>query len=105
MATKSEILKKIKQGVAATEPTAKVILYGSHARGKSHKLSDFDILIIVDKEEISYQDEIRIKYPLYDIEFETGKIISPIVLSARDWNNRHSITPFYKQVLDEGVSL
>jgi len=105
MATKSEILAKIKQGVAATEPTAKVILYGSQARDDSHKHSDFDILIIVDKEEISYQDEIRIKYPLYDIEFETGKTISPIVLSAKDWNTRHSITPFYKQVINDGVSL
>lgn len=46
-----------------------------------------------------------IKYPLYDIEFETGRIISPLVLSRHDWESRHKITPFYENVTNEGVIL
>lgn len=105
MATKTEILARIKQHVTTIESTAKVILFGSRARGDNQKNSDFDILILLDRDEVTYQDEVRIKYPLYDIEFETGKVISPLILSSKDWNTRHSITPFYNHVMNEGVSL
>ena len=83
MIRKREILSRIKQIVNNTEPLATVILYGSFARGDNKKYSDIDILILVDKDKISYSDEKRIKYPLYDLEFDTGKIISPIVCNRK----------------------
>jgi len=99
------ILLKIKALVYLTEPTATVILYGSQARGTSNKQSDIDILILVDNDKITYSDEQRIKYPIYDLEFETGKIISPVIISRNDWETRHKITPFYKSIQKEGVTL
>lgn len=105
MIGKRDILSRIKQIVNSIEPLATVILYGSFARGDNKKYSDIDILILVDKDKISYSDEKRIKYPLYDLEFDTGKVISPIVFSRKDWETRHSITPFYKNVKREGVLL
>jgi len=99
------ILLKIKALVYLTEPTATVILYGSQARGTSNKQSDIDILILVDNDKITYSDEQRIKYPIYDLEFETGKIISPVIISRNDWETRHKITPFYKNIQKEGVTL
>ena len=74
MAGDDEIIKKIKGVVMKTEPGAKVILYGSHARGDFNKNSDYDILILLDKSEINREDETNVKYPLYDLEFETSKI-------------------------------
>lgn len=91
--------------VNKAEPTATVILYGSHARGQNKKNSDIDLLILVDNDKVSYSDEQRIKYPLYDLEFETGKVISPLVLSRKVWETRHSITPLYKNVKKDGVQL
>ena len=105
MITNKEILLKIKQLVYLTEPSATVILYGSLARGQSNKQSDIDILILVDNDQITYADEQRIKYPLYDLEFETGKIISPVIVSRNDWETRHTITPFYKNIQKDGVKL
>lgn len=100
-----DILLTIKDSVKSIDPTATVILYGSFARGDNDQNSDIDLLILLEKEKLTRDDEKRIKYPLYDIEFETGQIISPLVLSKYDWESRHKITPFYEYVTNEGVIL
>jgi uncharacterized protein len=105
MRLKNDILLSIKNTVKSVEPTATVILYGSFARGDGGSNSDIDLLILIDKEKISSEDMKRIKYPLYEIEFQTGQIISPLVLSRIDWESRHKITPFYENVNKEGVAL
>lgn len=105
MIKNKKILLKIKQLVGLTEPSATVILFGSHARGQSDKQSDIDVLILVDNDGVSYADERRIKDPLYDLEFETGKIISPVIFSRKDWESRHTVTPFYKNIKKEGIML
>ena len=98
MTSNKKLLLRIKQLVAESAPNASVILYGSHARGEGKNQSDIDLLILVDVDKLTNVDEKRIKNPLYDLEFETGKIISPLVLSRKDWETRHSITPFYQNV-------
>lgn len=105
MIKNKKILLRIKQLVNLADPTATIILYGSHARGENKKQSDIDLLILVDIDKVSYSDEKRIKYPLYDLEFETGKVISPLIISRKDWVTRHSITPLYKNITKEGVQL
>lgn len=95
----------IRDSVKALAPNATVILYGSQARGDYKHGSDLDILILLDKDTITREDEKMLKYPLYDIEFETGKIISPLVLTKTDWESRHKITPFYENVSREGIVL
>ena len=100
-----DILFRIKNQVIATEPKAEIILYGSYARGDNTVDSDIDLLIILDIEKITGEIEKRVTYPLYDIEFDTGKIISPFVVSRKKWESQHKITPFYENVLKDGVLL
>jgi len=105
MMNEREILKKIKKTVSSQAPNAKVILYGSRARGDNRSDSDIDILILLDKKKVTREDEKRVKYPLYDVEFETGMIVSALVLSKSDWESKHKITPFYDNVSNEGIEL
>lgn len=105
MKDKNYILQLIKTSVNYTDPDATLILYGSYARGDYRDDSDVDLLILLNQEKITRIDEKRIKYPLYDIEFETGTIISPLVFSKKDWETRHRITPFYENVLKDGQIL
>jgi predicted nucleotidyltransferase len=105
MQDRNRILQLIKSSVRATEPDATVVLYGSYARGDYKINSDIDILILIDKDKITSSDAKRLSYPLYDIEFETGKIISPLILSRKNWETKHRITPFYKNVRNEGIVL
>jgi predicted nucleotidyltransferase len=105
MKDKSLILNLIKSTVTQTDPRAILILYGSYARNDYDKNSDIDLLVLLEKEKITRDDEKRIKYPLYEIEFETGTIISPLVLSKSLWESKHRITPFYENVIKEGIIL
>ncbi len=105
MAENKDIILMIKNSIKAIVPNAKIILYGSFARGENDLESDIDILILIDKKVVTRYDEKKIKYPLYDIEFDTGQIISPLVLSKQAWETRHKITPFYYNVTKEGIVL
>ena len=105
MAKKTNIFLSIKNKVKSVDPSATIILYGSYARGDNKADSDIDLLILLNKDHLSFKDKKDIKYPLYDIEFETGHIISPMVLSQNDWEKKYKITPFYENIKREGIIL
>jgi predicted nucleotidyltransferase len=105
MNSTNEIFLKIKISVLSTEPNAIIMIYGSYARGEQKSDSDLDVLILLDNPKITHDIEKKIKYPLYDIEFDTGLIISPLVFSKKDWETRHKITPFFENVTNEGIIL
>jgi predicted nucleotidyltransferase len=100
-----ELLLRIKKIILEKEPKAKVYLFGSRARGTTHRDSDWDLLILLKKDTITQEIEKNVTYPLYDLEFETGEVISPIVYSEKEWNIKHVFTPFYANVMKEGILL
>ncbi len=99
------ILKEIKRIVKEQEPSAKVYLFGSRLKDLAGKESDWDILILLDRERITPEIERSITYSLYDLEFDTGELISPMVYSQQEWETKYSITPFYHNVMKEGKLL
>ena len=105
MTNQQTILDRIKRIVLDKDPLAKVYLYGSRARGTMKADSDWDLLILLDKDKITTEVERNVTSPLYDLEFEIGEVISPIVYSEKEWNSKHSITPFYSNVMREGKLL
>jgi uncharacterized protein len=99
------VTDKIKKVIHKEDPLAKIILYGSRARGIYSNESDWDILVLLNKPHVSFKDEQSIRHKLYDIELETGASISTFVYSFNDWNTRLSVTPLYKNVKREGIYL
>jgi uncharacterized protein len=102
---KDILIKKIKQTIHDVEPGANIILYGSRSRGDASPESDWDLLILVN----GPVDDIRtdkIRHRLYEIEWETGEVISSIVRNHEEWNSDlYQTIPFHQRVLDEGVKL
>jgi predicted nucleotidyltransferase len=104
--TVPDILQEIKRRVAEVEPKAQVLVYGSYARGEQGPDSDIDLLILLPEgERVGYDEGMRIKSPLYRLEWNTGMIISPLVYTRNEWLERHKGTPFFYNVQREAVAL
>ena len=102
---RDDVIKRIRALVRGIAPTADVILFGSEARGDARADSDIDLLILLDGDRMTLAREEEVTLPLYELELETGVEISPIVMLKRQWENRPFKTPFYVNVMNEGVAL
>ena len=100
-----EIVKQIRQAVRHTDPTATVILYGSEARGDARPDSDIDVLILLEGNKRDLQRESEMSGALYDVELATGVLVSPMIMLRSQWENRPFKTPFYINVVNEGIQL
>lgn len=98
------ITQLIRNHVNELDHTAEVILYGSRARGDERKDSDWDILILTDYP-VNLMAERKFRNKLYDLELETGEAFSVFVYSKKDWQTKQRITPFYQNVLREGMQI
>ena len=99
------IAKLIKSKIYQKNPDAEVILFGSHARGEAQIDSDWDILILLNNLSVDRKTEKEYREELFDIELEIGEPISTFVFSRNDWETKHSITPLYQDIKQEGISL
>ena len=82
---RKEVVGRLKNLIKSVAPNSQTILYGSEARGDNKQNSDIDILILVDKDVLSPTEEDVITAPIYDLEIETGTVISPVVMTSRAW--------------------
>ena len=105
MSRKEKILKKIIGVVNKNDPDSEIYLYGSRARGDARKLSDWDLLILLNKKSITFDLETRFMDEFYEIELETGEVISPLIYSKKDWIENHSITSLFENIQKEGVRI
>ncbi len=105
MSNSIKILSDIRNTVKSKYPDALIYLYGSRARGSAREDSDWDLLILLNRDKITPEIEESVTYPLYDLEIELGEVISPMVYSLTEWNSKYKITSFYNNVMKEGKQL
>jgi predicted nucleotidyltransferase len=100
---RESLLPEIKSEIFKDYPSAQVIFFGSRARGDERSFSDWDILILIEKD-ITEIQKIELHDKLYEIELKTGEVINAIIHTRREWNHPlMRITPFYQNVEQEGV--
>lgn len=85
-------------------PGAKAFLFGSRARGTARSDSDWDVLVLLDKQNITNEDQDNVAYPLTLLGWEANEVINPILFSRSYWD-AHAYTPFHHNVTNEGVEI
>ena len=79
-------------------------LYGSYARGDAHQGSDWDILILLDKDNLEQTDFDQVSYPFILLGCDIGEAINPIMYTKKEWES-YKITPFYENVTRDSINL
>jgi len=103
--SKQIILNKILKVVNNTATDSEVYLYSSRARGTAKKLSDWDLLILLNLKQILFDFKIKFMDKFHEIEVETGEIISPLIYTKTDWTKKHSFTPLFENIQKEGIRI
>ncbi len=98
-----ELISSVKEKVRSVDPLARVILFGSRARGDNNKFSDWDFLILV-SQEANERFKSQIRDSLIDTELEAEQVISAVIYSQDQWPN-FQITPLFQNIAKEGLEV
>jgi len=102
---REELLEQVKEAIDEVEPGAEIILYGSRSRGDSTSESDWDFLILIDGA-VDDERTDRIRHRLYQIEWESGEVLSSIVRNRGEWDSfPYRAMPLHQRVEHEGIVL
>lgn len=83
---------------------ARVILFGSKARGDSRVDSDIDLLVVT-RGPATDDEKQRMTDALFDIELDLGVVISKLVVPLDEWENGvYRVLPIKAAVDAEGVA-
>jgi predicted nucleotidyltransferase len=101
----SNILSQIQTlGKKVLPKGSSVLLYGSRARGDNREDSDYDLVVLVDKDKQQLQDFTDFAYPFMEMGWNLGAEINPMLYTRKEWSERH-FTPFYKNVEHDKIVL
>ena len=101
--------QKIMQAIAkraheVTPPGSTVLLFGSQARGDARPGSDWDVLVLLDKEKITADDHDNIAWPIHILSWDFDEVINPLLLTKTFWKE-NPYTPFHQNVMEDAIVL
>lgn len=100
--TSQEVANMISHRVRQSEPTAKVMLFGSRARGDARPDSDWDVMVLLDDKASDKRWDVSSS--LFELGWDIDKIINPIVYTQSEWQKR-SFMPFYHNVMQDKIEI
>lgn len=105
MNNNEQIIQRIVSVVNKTAPQSEVFLYGSRARGDAGIMSDWDVLILMNKKKVSFNDETGFMDAFYELELETGEVLSPLIYAKQEWNKKYTHSPLFENIKREGIRI
>jgi len=85
-------------------PNERVILFGSQARGDAREDSDWDLLVLLNKEKRAEEDNDKYAFPFVLMGWKYGTYISVKLYTKAEWEKRKP-SIFRYNVEKEGVEI
>ena len=104
MATDFRNLSKLIAPIAEKYGVERVYLFGSRARGDARPDSDWDVLVLLDKEKITSDDHDNISYSLFDLGLDYKELVNTVLFTKKDWQDNR-IAVFRHNVLEDAIPL
>ncbi|HPS58574.1 MAG TPA: nucleotidyltransferase domain-containing protein [Spirochaetota bacterium] len=101
----NDLLKLINQSIISQlgDITDRVILFGSRTRETFNDSSDYDILVILNRD-IDWQLEWKIYDICYDISLDKEILIDVKVISSAELQTIRGRQPYVQDAIDSGVA-
>ena len=93
----------IRSAVRRNDKEARILLYGSRARGTAHEHSDWDVVVILNKE-VSTDARGDLSCDIWEEGQNVGEEINAFVYTQQQWNDAPP-SMFKHNVLQEAIEL
>lgn len=98
------VIGLIRKTVRTADPNARILLYGSRAKGTAHSKSDWDIIVLVSNPDMSFDAKSDIAYDLWWKGLEIGEEVNAFAYTTRQWEEAPP-SLFKYNVLREHIEL
>jgi len=86
-------------------PNEKVILFGSQARGDARADSDWDLLVLLNKDKRDFINDFdTFAYPFKEIGLKYDVLVNTKIFTQKDWE-RQKPSVFYKNVEHDKIEI
>ena len=82
-ANRNRVFNLITTTVRSSEPDAQILLYGSRARGDARKDSDWDVIVLLNRDDVPYMERSEISCELWEEGLEIGEEINAFVYTKK----------------------
>lgn len=105
MQKRDVVINKIVNLAQSRFPESEIFLYGSRARRDYKTDSDWDLLVLLNTEELPFNLEKRIINDFFELELNIGEAFSPLIYKKSDWEEKYVHTPLFDNISREGIQI